>query len=95
MAQLVFVHGPGAGGCADAFEHPLAVFAGSLATAATPAPILARLRETFAKVRATEEWRSRMEMQPYRGTNEEFMAKARKDAARLAAEYKRLNLSPE
>jgi pimeloyl-ACP methyl ester carboxylesterase len=31
MSQLVFVHGPGAGGCADSFEYQLNYFAGSLA----------------------------------------------------------------
>jgi len=31
MAQLVFIHGPGAGACADAFEHQLRHFPGSLA----------------------------------------------------------------
>jgi pimeloyl-ACP methyl ester carboxylesterase len=31
MTQLVFVHGPGAGGCADAFTHQLTHFPGSLA----------------------------------------------------------------
>lgn len=31
MAQLVFVHGPGAGACADAFHHQLRHFPGSLA----------------------------------------------------------------
>lgn len=31
MAQLVFIHGPGAGACADAFHHQLAYFAGSVA----------------------------------------------------------------
>jgi pimeloyl-ACP methyl ester carboxylesterase len=31
MIQLVFVHGPGAGACADAFHHQLRHFSGSLA----------------------------------------------------------------
>ena len=31
MAQLVFLHGPGAGACADAFQHQLRHFPGSLA----------------------------------------------------------------
>ena len=31
MAQLVFIHGPGAGGCADSFVHQLKHFPGSLA----------------------------------------------------------------
>ena len=31
MTQLVFLHGPGAGGCADAFHHQLEHFAGSVA----------------------------------------------------------------
>ena len=31
MAQLVFLHGPGAGACADAFHHQLQHFPGSLA----------------------------------------------------------------
>ena len=36
-----------------------------------------------------------VELEPYKGTNEEFMARTRKDAARLAADYKRLNLPQE
>ena len=31
MSQLVFIHGPGAGGCADSFAHQLLFFPGSLA----------------------------------------------------------------
>lgn len=31
MTQLVFIHGPGAGGCADGFRHQLNTFPGSLA----------------------------------------------------------------
>ena len=31
MAQLVFIHGPGAGACADAYTHQLAHFKGSVA----------------------------------------------------------------
>jgi 3-oxoadipate enol-lactonase len=31
MPQLVFIHGPGAGACADAYHHQLAHFAGSVA----------------------------------------------------------------
>jgi pimeloyl-ACP methyl ester carboxylesterase len=31
MSQLVFLHGPGAGACADAFHHQLEHFAGSVA----------------------------------------------------------------
>jgi pimeloyl-ACP methyl ester carboxylesterase len=31
MTQLVFIHGPGAGGCADGFVHQLSFFPGSLA----------------------------------------------------------------
>jgi pimeloyl-ACP methyl ester carboxylesterase len=31
MTQLVFIHGPGAGGCAEGFAHQLAHFPGSLA----------------------------------------------------------------
>lgn len=31
MAQLVFIHGPGAGACADAYHHQLQHFAGSVA----------------------------------------------------------------
>ena len=31
MPQLVFIHGPGAGACADAYEHQLRHFRGSLA----------------------------------------------------------------
>jgi 4,5:9,10-diseco-3-hydroxy-5,9,17-trioxoandrosta-1(10),2-diene-4-oate hydrolase len=31
MTQLVFIHGPGAGGCADGFRHQLDAFPGSLA----------------------------------------------------------------
>src|SRR5262245_38014022 len=31
MAQLVFLHGPGAGGCAEAFRYQLEHFPGSLA----------------------------------------------------------------
>lgn len=31
MSQLVFLHGPGAGGCAEGFRHQLAAFPGSLA----------------------------------------------------------------
>jgi pimeloyl-ACP methyl ester carboxylesterase len=31
MAQMVFIHGPGAGGCADAFVYQLEHYAGSLA----------------------------------------------------------------
>jgi 3-oxoadipate enol-lactonase len=31
MAQMVFIHGPGAGGCADAFVHQLKYYGGSLA----------------------------------------------------------------
>jgi 3-oxoadipate enol-lactonase len=31
MTQLVFLHGPGAGGCADAFHHQLQHFPGSVA----------------------------------------------------------------
>ncbi len=31
MTQLVFLHGPGAGGCADAFHHQLEHFPGSVA----------------------------------------------------------------
>jgi len=31
MAQLVFIHGPGAGGCADSFAYQLSHFPGSLA----------------------------------------------------------------
>jgi pimeloyl-ACP methyl ester carboxylesterase len=31
MAQMVFIHGPGAGGCADAFVYQLEYYAGSLA----------------------------------------------------------------
>ena len=32
MLQLVFLHGPGAGGCAEAFRYQLDSFYGSLAT---------------------------------------------------------------
>ena len=31
MTQLVFIHGPGAGGCSDAFAYQLEHFPGSLA----------------------------------------------------------------
>jgi pimeloyl-ACP methyl ester carboxylesterase len=31
MAQLVFLHGPGAGACADAFHHQIKHFPGSIA----------------------------------------------------------------
>ncbi len=31
MSQLVFIHGPGAGGCAESFAHQLSFFPGSLA----------------------------------------------------------------
>ena len=31
MSQLVFIHGPGAGACADAYEHQLKYFPGSVA----------------------------------------------------------------
>jgi pimeloyl-ACP methyl ester carboxylesterase len=31
MTQMVFIHGPGAGGCADSFVHQLQYYAGSLA----------------------------------------------------------------
>ena len=31
MTQLVFIHGPGAGACADGFENQLSHFPGSLA----------------------------------------------------------------
>jgi 3-oxoadipate enol-lactonase len=31
MSQLVFIHGPGAGGCSDSFTYQLSHFAGSLA----------------------------------------------------------------
>ena len=31
MTQLVFIHGPGAGGCAEGFVHQLNHFSGSLA----------------------------------------------------------------
>ena len=31
MTQLVFIHGPGAGACADAYEHQLKYFKGSVA----------------------------------------------------------------
>ena len=31
MTQLVFIHGPGAGGCAESFSHQLSFFPGSLA----------------------------------------------------------------
>jgi len=51
MTQLVFLHGPGAGGCADAFHHQLAHFARSVAPtlpghlAGTPCPDVARYTE--------------------------------------------------
>src|SRR5262245_60795474 len=31
MSQMVFIHGPGAGGCADSFVHQLNYYPGSLA----------------------------------------------------------------
>ena len=31
MSQLVFIHGPGAGGCAESFSHQVSFFPGSLA----------------------------------------------------------------
>ena len=31
MSQMVFIHGPGAGGCAESFVHQLKHYPGSLA----------------------------------------------------------------
>ena len=51
MTRLVFVHGPGAGGCADSFVHQLEHFPGSVAPnlpghlSGTPCPDVARYTE--------------------------------------------------
>ena len=51
MTQLVFIHGPGAGGCADSYVHQLEHFPGSVAPnlpghlSGEPCPDVARYTE--------------------------------------------------
>ncbi len=68
------------------------------APATIPAPMIAKLRDGFVKAGATPEWKTRMannELEPFKGSNEQFMAKIRKEAAQLVEDYKRLKLPQE
>lgn len=68
------------------------------APATLPAPMLARLREIWARAEATAEWKGVMqqnELEPFKGSLEQFMAVVRKEAAQLAADYQRLKLPQE
>lgn len=68
------------------------------APATIPAPMLARLREVWARAEATAEWKGVMqqnELEPFKGSLEQFMAVVRKEAAQLAADYRRLKLPQE
>jgi tripartite-type tricarboxylate transporter receptor subunit TctC len=66
-----------------------------LAPSALPAPMLAKLRNSFDQASNSPEWKERMmnnELEPFKGTREQFMAKVRKEAAQLADDYRRLKL---
>ena len=68
------------------------------APSAMPVAMLAKLRDAFVKVSSTPEWKAVMEqneLDPFKGTNEQFMAMLRKEALQLAADFKRLNLPQE
>ena len=69
-----------------------------MAPAALPAPMLAKLREAYTRVTDNAEWRALMvqnQLDPFKGTHEQFMAAVKKEAAKLSADYKRLNLPQE
>ena len=68
------------------------------APAAMPAPMLAKLREGFAKASKGQDWQTRMErneLDPFTGTPDQFMVRLKKEQAQLAADYKRLNITQE
>ena len=69
-----------------------------LAPSAIPAPMLSKLRDAYAKVTSTGEWKALMlqnQLDPFKGTMEQFTAGMKKEAAKLDADYKRLNLPQE
>ena len=69
-----------------------------LAPSAIPAPMLAKLRDAYGKVTDTGEWKNLMQknqLDPFKGTLDQFMVGVKKEAAKLAADYKRLNLPQE
>ncbi len=70
----------------------------TFAPATMPAAMLTKLRGAFAAASAVPEWKTVMEqneLEPYKGTNEQFMAMVRKEATLLGADYQRLKLPQE
>lgn len=68
------------------------------APAAIPGPMLAKLRDAYVKASRGADWQARMErneLDPFKGTPEQFIARLKQEQAQLAADYKRLNIEQE
>lgn len=79
-------------------EMDTATWYAVFAPVAMPAPMLTRLRTAYATASSAPDWKTVMEqneLDPFKGSHEQFMAMVRKEAALLAADYKRLNLPQE
>ena len=79
-------------------EMDTATWYAVFAPAAIPAPMLAKLRAANAAASSTAEWKGVMEqneLDPFKGTHEQFMAMVKKEAALLGADYQRLKLPQE
>jgi len=79
-------------------EMDTATWYAVFAPATMPVPMLTRVRTAYAAASSAPEWKAVMEkneLDPFKGNHEQFMAMVRKEAARLGADYKRLNLPQE
>ena len=68
------------------------------APAAIPAAMLTKLRSAYAKLSEASDWKALMQlnqMDPFKGTLDQFMAGVRKEAVKLGEDYRRLNLPQE
>lgn len=68
------------------------------APAIMPIVMLTKLRDAYSKVSNTGEWKELMhqnDLDPFKGSLEQFMATVRREALQLGSDYKRLNLPQE
>ncbi len=73
----------------------LGVWNGIFAPAATPAPVIQKLRDAMAKVNASPEMRKqldRIEFEPWTGTLDQFMTYIRAEGAAIAEDFRRLKI---
>lgn len=75
-----------------------AIWTAAMAPSATPAPMVAKLREAYLKASARPEWQAqmeKMEFTPYQGTMEEFRSRLRQEAAQTGEAFRVLKLPQE